>query len=231
MIGATTAFRLSANNLLYSVHYTRAKWRKLPFTPSRNPFAVRSIATLALAISSSTSASVKVGMGPNGIPMRSLLGHLPIRPRPVAETRTTHGKHMDKAVVLVVENQALIRISTLHMIEDAGFAVAGASHADEAVDILENRSDIRAVFTDIKIPGSIDGYKLARAIRGRWPPIHLILTSALPPDTGELPANGLFIQKPYTAEHVSAALYELFSHDPASRAIVRDTGWNRAMLA
>jgi CheY-like chemotaxis protein len=87
---------------------------------------------------------------------------------------TALGKHMEKAVVLVVDNEALIRISALHMIEDTGFAVVEARHADEAIWILQNRADIRAVFTDIRMPGSMDGWKLARAIRGRWPSIHLI---------------------------------------------------------
>jgi CheY-like chemotaxis protein len=149
----------------------------------------------------------------------------------VVKAWTTHGKHMEKPVVLVVEDEALIRISALHMIEDAGFAVVEASHADEAIGILQNRADIRAVFTDIKMPGSMDGWKLARAIRGRWPPIHLILASALVPELSELPANGLFIRKPYTAEQVTAALYELFNHDPASGPIMQDTRRNCARVA
>ena len=138
---------------------------------------------------------------------------------------------MEKVVVLVVENEALIRISTLHMIEDAGFAVAEASNADEAIKILQNRADIQAVFTDIRMPGSVDGCKLARAIRGRWPPIHLILTSAIVPDLSEFPAKGLFIQKPYTADQVTTALYGLFNHDPASGPIIQDSSRNCARVA
>ncbi len=138
---------------------------------------------------------------------------------------------MEKAVVLIVESEALIRISTRHMIEDAGFVAAEASNADDAIRILQDRADIRAVFTDIRIPGSMDGWKLALAIKGRWPPIHLILASALSPDLSELPANGLFIQKPYTADQVTAALYELFNHDPASGPIMQDTSGNCARVA
>jgi CheY-like chemotaxis protein len=149
----------------------------------------------------------------------------------VVKAWTTHGKHMEKAVVLVVEDEALIRISALQIIEDAGFAVAEASNADEAIRILQNRTDIRAVFTDIRMPGSMDGWKLARAIRGRWPPIHLILASALIPDLSELPANGVFIRKPYSAEQVTAALYELFNHDPASGPIMQDMSRNCARVA
>ena len=138
---------------------------------------------------------------------------------------------MEKAVVLVVESEALIRISTLHMIEDAGLGAVEASNADEAIGILQNRADIRAVFTDIRIPGSMDGWKLARSIRGRWPPIHLILASALVPDLSELPDNALFIQKPYAAAQVTAALSVLFGRDAALRTIRRHSGRDRVKVA
>ncbi len=119
------------------------------------------------------------------------------------------------AVVLVVEDEALIRMSAVLMVEDAGFAAVEACNADEAIGILESRADIRAVFTDINMTGSMDGWKLAHAIRGRWPPIHLIVTSGLYiPVDGQLPAKGLFIRKPYSAEQVTAALREVFGHTP-----------------
>lgn len=149
----------------------------------------------------------------------------------VANARKTNGNHMEKAIVLVVEDEALIRISALHIVEEAGFAALEARNADEAIAILQSRNDIRAVFTDIKMPGSMDGWKLAGAVRGRWPPIHLLIASALFPTGGELPANGRFISKPYTAEQVTAALYELFDHDPASGPIVHDTSRNCARVA
>jgi two-component system, response regulator PdtaR len=122
---------------------------------------------------------------------------------------------MEKSVVLIVEDEALIRLDTLQEVEAAGFGVGEACNADEAIMILESRNDIGAVFTDINMSGSMDGLKLAHAIRRRWPPMHVIVTSGLTvPDEGELPANGRFIQKPYNAEQVTAALRELFGHDP-----------------
>ena len=63
------------------------------------------------------------------------------------------------------------------LVEAAGYRAIEVSNADEAIAILEARRDIRIVFTDIDMPGSMDGLKLARAIRDRWPPIELILTS------------------------------------------------------
>jgi CheY-like chemotaxis protein len=128
-----------------------------------------------------------------------------------------------KTVILVVEDEAIIRMGAVQMLEDAGFAVVEASNADDALAILELPNDIRAVFTDINMPGTLDGLRLARAVRGRWPPIHLILTSGLiSPSEEEFPANGRFIRKPYRAEHVIATLRELLGlnapPDPISRA-------------
>ena len=73
--------------------------------------------------------------------------------------------------MLVVEDDFLIRMHAAEMIEEAGFEVVEASNADEAVAILEARSNIAVVFTDIQMPRSTDGLKLARAVRDRWPPI------------------------------------------------------------
>jgi two-component sensor histidine kinase len=74
------------------------------------------------------------------------------------------------AVVLVVEDEMLLRMRAVDMVEDAGFTSVEALDADEAVAILESRSDIALLFTDIQMPGSMDGLKLAHAVRERWPP-------------------------------------------------------------
>ena len=122
---------------------------------------------------------------------------------------------MAKPVVLIVEDEALIRMSAVHIVEDAGFAVVEACNADEAIGILESRNDIRAVFTDINMAGSMDGWKLAHAIRGGWPPIHLIVTPGLSvPNEYQLPARSRFIGKPYTAAQITAALHDLFGSTP-----------------
>ena len=85
----------------------------------------------------------------------------------------------EKAIILVVEDEAIIRMGAVQMLEHAGFVVVEAGNADDAIKILEIRTDIRAVFTDINMPGTLDGLRLARLVRGRWPPIHLIVTSGL----------------------------------------------------
>src|SRR5471032_722762 len=120
-------------------------------------------------------------------------------------------KTLEKGVVLIVEDEALIRMDAVQIVVDAGFAVVEACNADEAIKILESRRDIRAVFTDINMPGSINGLQLSHAIRGRWPSIHLIVTSGLNvPNEKQLPVNSRFIGKPYTARHVATTLSELF---------------------
>ena len=85
-----------------------------------------------------------------------------------------------------------------------------AANADQAIDILESRRDITVVFTDIQMPGSMDGLKLARAVRGRWPPIKIVATSGRP-DVGELdlPEGGRFLAKPYGSLEIAGVLREL----------------------
>ena len=82
-----------------------------------------------------------------------------------------------RPVVLIVEDDFLLRIDAAEMIKAAGFEVIEAANADQAIKVLEARYDITVVFTDIQMPGSMDGLKLAQAVRGRWPPIKIIATS------------------------------------------------------
>jgi CheY-like chemotaxis protein len=94
-----------------------------------------------------------------------------------------------RPVVLVVEDDHLLRLDAADMIEAAGFEVVGAANADEAIAILESRNDIMVVFTDIQMPGSMDGLKLARAVRGRWPPIKIVTTSGSANHRGNRPVG------------------------------------------
>jgi CheY-like chemotaxis protein len=115
-----------------------------------------------------------------------------------------------RPIVLVVDDDFLIRMNAAGMIEDAGFEVIEATNADEAIVILEVRLDIRVVFTDIQMPGSMDGLKLAAAIRGRWPPIKIVATSGLVDvRADDLPAGSVFLPKPYTFDIIRNTLREL----------------------
>jgi CheY-like chemotaxis protein len=115
-----------------------------------------------------------------------------------------------RPVVLIVEDEFLIRMNAVDMVKSAGFEVVEAESADEAIIILEDRPDITVVFTDVQMPGSMDGLKLAAAIRGRWPPIKIVATSGLR-DIGEddLPAGSRFLPKPYSPVQIVGTLREL----------------------
>jgi CheY-like chemotaxis protein len=117
-----------------------------------------------------------------------------------------------RPVILVVEDEFLLRMDAAVMIAAAGFAVVEAANADEAIDILETRSDIAVVFTDIQMPGAMDGLRLARAVRGRWPPIKIVATSGhLTVTDTDLPEGGRFLPKPYSAIEVTCVLREVMA--------------------
>jgi two-component system, response regulator PdtaR len=103
-----------------------------------------------------------------------------------------------KQRVLVVEDETLVRMAIVDHLEDEGFMVFEASNADEAIEILVNNLDIRVMFTDIDMPGGMDGLKLAAAVRDRWPPVKIVVTSGyrLVRDD-EIPAESRFFPKPY----------------------------------
>jgi CheY-like chemotaxis protein len=115
-----------------------------------------------------------------------------------------------RPVVLIVEDEFLLRMDAADMINAAGFEAIAAANADEAIEILEARRDITVVFTDIQMPGSMDGLKLARAVKGRWPPIKVIATSghAQVRET-DLPEGGRFLRKPYSPMQITGLLREV----------------------
>src|SRR4051794_23135589 len=108
--------------------------------------------------------------------------------------------------VLVVEDERLIRFVICEGLAAEGYEVLTAENADRAIEILESRNDITTIFTDIEMPGSMDGLKLAAAVRDRWPPVNIVVTSGkVRPRAEQMPTNSLFLAKPYlTAEVVKA---------------------------
>ena len=109
--------------------------------------------------------------------------------------------------VLVVEDEPILRMMAIDLVEDAGFTAVAAASADEAIALLEQNDDIRIVFSDIDMPGGMDGMRLAAAIRDRWPPIEIILTSGhITAAEVRIPARGVFFPKPYRHDQVVAAL-------------------------
>jgi CheY-like chemotaxis protein len=120
------------------------------------------------------------------------------------------GHPLVPAVVLVVEDEMLLRMRAVGMVEDAGYTSVEAVDADEAVAILESRSDIALMFTDIQMPGSMDGLKLAHTVHRRWPPIKIILVSGqLKPANVDIPADSRFYGKPLEAKEMIAELQNM----------------------
>lgn len=110
------------------------------------------------------------------------------------------------SVVLVVEDEALVRMLAVDMLEDAGLTVVEAATADEAWAILESRGDVGALFTDIEMPGSMNGFALADRVAKRWPHIRLVIASGrCRPAPRDVPDHGMFVPKPYMADQVLTA--------------------------
>ena len=115
--------------------------------------------------------------------------------------------------VLIVEDEPLLRLMAIDVVKDAGFDAVEACDADEAIRILESRRDITIVFTDIDMPGSMDGLLLAAAVRDRWPPIQIIVTSGYARFRDPvLPHGAVFFRKPYDIDKVTEQLRAMASH-------------------
>jgi CheY-like chemotaxis protein len=115
-----------------------------------------------------------------------------------------------RPVVLIVEDEYLVRTGTRAAVEMAGFDVLEAGDADEAIGILAARDDVSLIFTDVHMPGSMDGLKLAHFVRDRWPPVKIVATSARVRITAsDLPEGGRFLPKPYSAADIASTLHEL----------------------
>jgi CheY-like chemotaxis protein len=134
-------------------------------------------------------------------------------PTPKASVMMVLDHSVVPAVVLVVEDEMLLRMRAVDMVEDAGYTSVEAVDADEAVAILESRSDIALMFTDIQMPGSMDGLKLAHTVHERWPPIKIMLVSGqLRPADIDIPADSRFYGKPLEATEMIAEMRNMIGH-------------------
>ena len=114
--------------------------------------------------------------------------------------------------VLVVEDEPLVRMLAADILEEAGFDVVEASSAPAALSILERRTDVKALFTDIDMPGGMNGLELAGIVHSRWPDIAIIVTSGVyRPAADNLPSDGVFIGKPYAAQAPVRVIREMIS--------------------
>src|SRR3954468_19850079 len=112
-----------------------------------------------------------------------------------------------KPTVLVVEDEMLLRMRAVDIVEDAGFTSLEAVNADDALALLESRSDIDLLFTDIQMPGTMNGLKLAHKVHERWPSIKIILVSGqVTPNKQDRPEDSRFFEKPVEVQQMIAEL-------------------------
>lgn len=131
---------------------------------------------------------------------------------PSPSRRDAGSSNVATRVVLVVEDHPIIRMGAIQLIEEAGYEAVAATNADEAIIILEARPDIHLVFTDIEMPGSLDGLKLAHYVRRRWPPVLLIVVSGKTMlDEGQLPKGARFFAKPYNDNAIVETMRDMFA--------------------
>ena len=114
--------------------------------------------------------------------------------------------------VLLVEDKLFVRMIGADALAEAGYRVIEAGDADEALARLEHSADVQVLFTDIRMPGTMDGLQLAGEVHRRWPSIRILLTSGdTRPTRDDIPDDGRFLAKPYRFEVLSRELDQLLS--------------------
>ena len=116
----------------------------------------------------------------------------------------------DRIKVLIVEDEPLVRMAIADHLSDAGYEAIEAGDADEAIRIIEATDGIRLIFTDVDMPGSMDGLKLAAAVANRWPPIRIIITSGHRlVEITDIPDGSVFYAKPYSFRTIEDTISQL----------------------
>ena len=113
-------------------------------------------------------------------------------------------------VVLVAEDETLLRLYAAEALEDAGYKIIAVKDANEALDVMKTTPQVRVLFTDIQMPGPLNGVELARKVHQHWPNVLLLITSGnvtLTP--AEIPDHGHFVQKPYSIQEVVEQIQSL----------------------
>jgi CheY-like chemotaxis protein len=121
------------------------------------------------------------------------------------------------SVVLLVEDEELLRALAAWRLEEAGFEVVQAANADEALELIKSRPDVDVLFTDVQMPGPLDGMGLARKIHEQRPNVLLLVTSGnVRPSEGDIPDHGHFLAKPYRSQDVISEI-DALAREAAAR--------------
>lgn len=124
---------------------------------------------------------------------------------------------LDRPVVLLVEDEPLVRLTQVDILREAGFWVLEAEDADEAFETSRRRKDVSVILTDVDMPGSLDGFEFARLVAQGWPKVGVLVISGKAfPNPGDMPPSAVFIAKPVhpdaLVEHLRAIMSD---HNPA----------------
>jgi two-component system, response regulator PdtaR len=115
-----------------------------------------------------------------------------------------------RPLILLVEDEPLVRETNVDVLQEAGFRVIEASNADEAFGLLRHRPDVGVVLTDVDMPGSIDGFEFARLTAQGWPDVRVVVISGkTTPGSGDLPPEAVFLAKPFRPETLTGLLRRL----------------------
>jgi two-component system, response regulator PdtaR len=122
----------------------------------------------------------------------------------------TRFSYPSRPLILVVEDEPLVRDLNLDILQEAGFRIIEAADADQAFEILKHRPDVRVILTDVDMPGSINGFEFARLVAQGWPEVKLLVVSGkMRPEPGDLPEGSIFLAKPYRPDALVAELSSL----------------------
>jgi CheY-like chemotaxis protein len=128
-----------------------------------------------------------------------------------------HRRIVKQPVVLLVEDEPLVRLTQVDILREAEFWVVEAQDADEAFELLKTRPDIAAILTDVDMPGSMDGFEFARLVRQGWPEVAvLVISGKTSPSPGDLPPNATFLHKPILPDDLVATLVKVMATTPQS---------------
>ena len=115
---------------------------------------------------------------------------------------------LQNVLVLLVEDEPLVRVMASEGLEEAGYAVLEATNAEDALHVLASRPDVGVLFTDVNMPGKLDGLALAELVHRQWPAIKLVVTSGRPLP-GVVPDDGRFLAKPYRLEDMTDTIAQV----------------------
>jgi CheY-like chemotaxis protein len=126
-----------------------------------------------------------------------------------------HRRVVKHPVVLLVEDEPLVRLTQVDILKESEFWVIEAQDADEAFELLKSRPEIDAILTDVDMPGSMDGFEFARLVRQGWPEVAvLVISGKTGPGPGDLPPNATFLHKPILPDNLIAALQDVMAKRP-----------------